>query len=342
MAEPRVKLKRPTQRAIHLTAAQRQAIASGRVPLAELALPKRVKFREFVKLAVTRVMAAELGPTSASLAYYALLSLFPMLILAGNLLPLFGLSYDSITTYLAQVVPESIMNWINPVIHNLLTTTSTGVLSIGAIGTIWAASLGIDGLKNGFNKAYGITPPQNFLVQRLISIVMIFILIVLIGSVMIAFTFGRQFLEWLVPLLGLSDAWLKTFNALRWPVTLAALVVAITVLDYFLPNARVKFWTILPGASFTIVGWLLLAQAFSWYMRYFGTRFNSYGTIGTFMILLLWLNFMAMLLLIGAVINALVAEYFTGHVHHSRGKVHDFVKKRAKALNLPAPKNPAK
>lgn len=323
-----VKLTRQPKSSVKLTAAQRAAIAAGRVPLAELALPKRVKFREFLKLAVTRIMAAELGPTSASLAYYALLSLFPMLILAGNLLPVFGLSYDSVSDYLGQVIPADIMAWINPVIHNLLASTSTGVLSIGAVGTLWAASLGIDGLKNGFNKAYGIRPPQNFFVQRLISILMIFVLIVLLGTVMIAFTFGRQFLEWLVPILGLSDAWLQTFNALRWPVTLAALVVAITTLDYFLPNARVRFWTVLPGAAFTIAGWLLLAQAFSWYMRVFGTRFSSYGTLGTFIVLLLWLNFMALLLLIGAVINALVAEYFTGHVHHSRGKVHDFVKKR--------------
>jgi membrane protein len=55
------------------------------------------------------------------------------------------------------------MSWIDPIIHNLLNSTSGSALSIGAIATLWAASLGINGLKNGFNKAYGITPPQNYL-----------------------------------------------------------------------------------------------------------------------------------------------------------------------------------
>ncbi|WP_125704648.1 YihY/virulence factor BrkB family protein [Lacticaseibacillus daqingensis] len=281
-----------------------------------------------LKLSLRRIGEAELGATSASLAYYALLSLFPMLITAGNLLPLFGLSYNGVSTYLAQVIPEDIMTFINPVIQNLLASTSGGILSIGAVATLWAASLGVNGLKNGFNKAYGVTPPRNFVLQRIISMLMFFTLIVALGAVMIAFAFGRQFLEWLVPILGLSDNWLTTFNAWRWPVTLVALVVVITLIDYFLPNARIKFWTILPGAGFTIAAWLALAQLFATYMHYFGTRYNSYGTIGTFMVLLLWLNFSAMMWLIGAVVNAVVAEYYCGRLRHSRGKVHDFVRRR--------------
>lgn len=332
-AKRKIRLKRPVRskhvQSAKLNDAQRAAIQSGLVPLSEMALPKRVKFREFIKLAARRVMEADLGATSASLAYYALLSLFPMLILAGNLLPVFGLSYNSVSRYLSQVIPSSIMGWINPVIKNLLNSSNGGVLSIGAIGTIWAASLAINGLKNGFNKAYGVKPPQNFFVQRLLSMLMIFILVLVLASVMVAFTFGRQFLEWLVPVLGLSDAWLITFNRWRWPVTLAAMAVIVLVIYYFLPNVRMKFWTILPGSAFTVASWLLLAQAFSWYMRVFGTRFNSYGTLGTFIVLLLWLNFMAMMLLIGVVINAVVAEYFTGRIHHSKGKVHDFVRKQS-------------
>jgi membrane protein len=53
-----------------------------------------LKFREFLKLALRRFNDAELGMTAASLAFYSLLSMFPMLILLGNLLPLFGFSYD--------------------------------------------------------------------------------------------------------------------------------------------------------------------------------------------------------------------------------------------------------
>ena len=325
----KARLKRRTDKPSKaLTEEQKLTIAQGQVPLASMKIPRSLKFREFLKLALRRFNDAELGMTAASLAFYSLLSMFPMLILLGNLLPLFGFSYDGVADYLEQVVPSDIMSWIEPIIHNLLNSTSGSALSIGAIATLWAASLGINGLKNGFNKAYGITPPQNYFVQRILSMLIIFLLIVALGMVMVAFTFGRQFLEWIVPLLGLSDSWLNTFDSLRWPVTVSALIVVIGSVDFFLPNVKIKFWTIIPGAAFTIASWLGLAQGFSLYMRVFGSRFTSYGTLGTVMVLLLWLNFSAMLLLIGGVINALVAEYFTGHLHHSHGKVHDFVKKQ--------------
>lgn len=328
----RVALKKPTKwqarlKPKPLNENQRAVLASGRIPLADMALPKRAKFRELIKLAFRRIMDAEIGPTAASLAYYALLSLFPILITVGNLLPFFGLRFESVSTYLSQVIPKDIMNWLNPLIENLLNSTSGGILSIGAITTLWAAGLGINGLKNGFNKAYGVSGPQNYLVSRLLSMLMTFVLVIALGTVMIAFAFGRQFLEWLGPIIGLSDTWLNTFNALRWPVTLTAMVVVICALDYLLPSVRVKFWTILPGAAFTIAGWLVVTQAFSLYMRYFGTRFNSYGTLGTFLVLLLWLDFSATVILIGAVINSLTAEYYTGRIHHSHGKVREFVHK---------------
>lgn len=215
-------------------------------------------------------------------------------------------------------------------IANLLDSSSGGLLGIGAVATLWAASLGVNGLKMGFNQIYGVESSQNFIIQRLLSMLMTFTLIIVMGAILIVFAFGRQFLEWLIPLLRLNDDWLRTFNTLRWPVTITALFVIIMFLNYFLPNVKIRMWTVLPGTAFTVAGWLLIAQAFSLYMKYFGTRYLSYGTIGTFIAIMLWLNFSALVLLWGAVINALTAEYFIGRLHGSKGKVHDFVKRRVR------------
>ncbi|MEJ1307590.1 YhjD/YihY/BrkB family envelope integrity protein [Latilactobacillus sakei] len=63
-------------------------------------------------------------------------------------------------------------------------------------------------------------------------------------------------------------------------------------------------------------------------MRYFGTSWNSYGTIGAFIILLLWLNYSAMVLMFGAVVNVAIEEAGSGQVDVSQGKVHDFIERR--------------
>ena len=313
-----------------LSAEQEVAIQSGRAALADLALPRRTKMRVFVKLAINRITESNIGQSAAALAYYTLLSLFPLILFVANALPDFGLTYKGLAAYLTQAIPSNVMNWLDPVIANLLDSSSGGLLGIGAVATLWAASLGVNGLKMGFNQIYGVESSQNFIIQRLLSMLMTFTLIIVMGAILIVFAFGRQFLEWLIPLLRLNDDWLRTFNTLRWPVTITALFVIIMFLNYFLPNVKIRMWTVLPGTAFTVAGWLLIAQAFSLYMKYFGTRYLSYGTIGTFIAIMLWLNFSALVLLWGAVINALTAEYFIGRLHGSKGKVHDFVKRRVR------------
>nr|WP_125757291.1 YihY/virulence factor BrkB family protein [Lacticaseibacillus hegangensis] len=324
---PKAVINRGKRRKTRLTEAQKQAVHAGQVPLASIRVSRGIKLREAIKLMVDRVMDAQIGVMSAALAYYTLLSLFPIFIVVGNLLPFFGFSYFQIQGYLTQVIPTDVMNFINPVIKNLIATSSGSVLSAAGLVTLWTAGLAINGLKTGFNRAYDVKPRQNYLVQRLLSMLMLFMLVLMLGGVMVAYTFGRQFLEWLVPALHLSTAWLETFNTWRWPVTLTALFVIIFVIDFFLPNARIKFWTILPGGTLTVVGWLALGQGFSWYMRHFGTRISTYGTLSTVIVLLLWLDVMAMMWLIGVVVNAIIAEYYGGHPKSSRGKVHDFVRK---------------
>ncbi|QVI38117.1 YihY/virulence factor BrkB family protein [Lacticaseibacillus casei] len=330
MAWKKHRQKRPL-----LSAEQQDMIRSGQMALAEMKLPRRTKFWVFVRLAMNRVAESNIGQSAAAIAYYALSSLFPLILFVANALPYLGLTYSSLATYLTQAVPSNVMKWLDPVIANLLNTSSGGLLGIGAVATLWAASLGVNGLKMGFNQVYGVDATQNFIIQRLLSMLMTFMLIIVMGTILIAFAFGRQFLEWLIPLLRLNDDWLKTFNTLRWPVTVTALFIIIMFLDYFLPNVKIKIWTVLPGTAFTVIGWLLIAQAFSLYMHYFGTRYLSYGTIGTFIAIMLWLNFSSLVLLWGAVINALTAEYFIGRLHRSKGKVHDFVKRRVKT---PRPK----
>ncbi|KRM87397.1 ribonuclease BN-like family protein [Lacticaseibacillus thailandensis DSM 22698 = JCM 13996] len=319
-------------RKMGISADDQRRVRESPQPLARVAAARRAKVWAFLVRAWRRYSDAEISTRSASVTYYTVLSLFPLLITVGNLLPLFGLSYNNISQYLVQVVPARIMTWLNPIIKSLLTSTSGSVLSVGAIATLWTASLGITELKNGFNRVYGVKPAQNFIIKRLVSMLLLLTLVVVMGAVLLAFTFGNQFLEWLIPLLGLDDTWIRAFNDWRWPVTVVAIVVVIVIADYALSNVKIKLRFVLPGAAFSVVTLLAVAQLFTLYMRYFGTRYSSYGTIGTVMVLMLWLDLSAMLLIIGALINATVAEYFLGRPHQARGKVYDLVDHQRREL----------
>ncbi|WP_155286490.1 YihY/virulence factor BrkB family protein [Lacticaseibacillus zhaodongensis] len=300
-------------------------------PLATAAATPRVKAAVVFRRGIAVYGDAEVSSRAASVTYYAVLSMFPLLITIGNLLPFFGLRYDSVVAYLGQVVPASIMTLLNPIIRNLIDSSGGGILSIGALATLWTASMGINELKNGFNRIYGVKPKQNALVRRVLAMLLMMIVVIALVGVMLAFTFGTQLLEWLVRHLGLSVQWLQAFNALRWPVTVVALVVALCLIYYFLPNASVRFRTVIWGSLFATVTLIAVAQLFSLYMRFFGTSYSSYGAIGSFMVLLLWLDLSASLFLIGAVINAEVAEYFDGDVERSASRFLDLIRRKRRA-----------
>ena len=157
--------KHPLKRSL-LSAKQAADIRSGRTALADMKLPKRTKFWVFIKLAINRISDSNIGQSAAALAYYTLLSLFPLILFVANALPYLGLKYSSLATYLTQAVPANVMEWLDPIIANLLDSSSGGLLGIGAIATLWAASLGVTGLKMGFNQVYGVELPSHDILYR--------------------------------------------------------------------------------------------------------------------------------------------------------------------------------
>lgn len=293
--------------------ARRQFEEESQLPLAKRHLSRGEKLVATTQLLFKRFGDAMIDQTAAALTYYTILSLFPTALIVINLVPRFGFGFSGLRNVLNQLIPENVMTTLHPVLHNLANHPSATWLGIGTVLTLWAASLAMASVKTAYNRAYGITKnPQNFLISRIVSMLMMVIVVIAVIATMIIFTFGQQFLEWLTEALELPHAWLNTFVTWRWPVTLGILIVVLMIVDYFVPSAKLRFWTILPGVGFTIAGWLLLAKVFSLYMQYFGRRFSTYGTLGAFIVLLLWLFFSSAIMIIGAILNAVTSEYFFG------------------------------
>ncbi|WP_164506921.1 YihY/virulence factor BrkB family protein [Lapidilactobacillus bayanensis] len=289
-------------------------------PLFKQKISRYKKVFIYVRRVVERTISCNVNNAAKVITYYWLLSFFPIVIFVGNVIPFLHLDAKVIMTYLEMAFPGQIMPLIRPIVSSLLHKSSSGLLSFGVIATLWAGSRGTNAIRNSMNDAYQIdssniysnVPLQNAIVRRIFSFLMTFIFIIALLAIVVVFTFGQQFLEWLIPTFQLSDTILDVFLTWKWPVIVGVIVLAIMFLQYVLPSARLKLWTILPGTIFTSGTWILLTQGFSLYVRYFARSFNSYGTIGTLIVALLWLNFAATLLMIGSVVNAVFNESWHG------------------------------
>ena len=121
---------------------------------------------------------------------------------------------------------------------------------------------------------------------------------VAIVGVVVILGLGQYIIELLQPIFHYSTSVIDTFQALKWPLTTVVLLVIMCLIYAVVPNRKLSLRSILPGAIFSTVGWMLLSQIFGLYVKYFSSRIASYQIIGSFIILMLWLNFAATIIIL--------------------------------------------
>ena len=293
-------------------------------------ISKKKTIKKLIAIFRKKYKEAEVTNSGAVIAYYFLLSLFPLLIVIGNLLPLLNLSPETVYPYLDKAVPGYLVENLRPIMDKILTSGSSGVLSIAAIGTLWSSSRGMNAMQMSMNKAYGVEPRKNIIFVRLASITFTVALITGLILLVVAFSFGQLILEGLTPLLKLPPDLINTFLSLRWPVTMFTLFFSFSLLYYFVPNAKLNLKLVLPGAIFSTIGWMVITQAFTIYVTYFAVGTLSYGAIGTLIVFMLWLNFLGALLTVGALVNATITEFKQGTIEQSSNRLGNYVVRKLK------------
>lgn len=286
------------------------------------------KFSRFFKTVKTRMTEAEIGNSSAVIAYYLLLSIFPLIIAVGNILPYLRINPDTVLVYMAQAMPETVYHLLRGTVENLLINSNGGLLSISAVTTLWAASKSVNALQIAMNKIYGVKKRTNLIIVRLFSFIMVFFFLAAIVLVVAVFGLGQIILDYLQPIFNLPQSIAGLFGTLKWPATMIVLFVIMSSIYYFIPNAKIRFRSVLPGAIFTSIGWMILSQVFGLYARYFSKGITSYGVIGSFIVFMLWLNFAARLIIIGGIANAVTEELNNGEIATRESRIGDLIDKK--------------
>ena len=241
----------------------------------------------------------------AQLAYFFLLSFFPLIIFLVTLLPYLHLEQEQVFDFMADIMPSEVYKLIEGTLLEVLTHENSGLLSIGVVGTIWSASRGINALMKALNHAYEVEGKMG-IIHRAWSLLftVAFVLIILIA--LIFPVFGHQLGNLVYSYLGVGNSFESVWDIIRW-ITPPTMVFIIMIIMYWVePNTtpRLKLMSVIPGACFSTVGWLVLTSGFSIYINNFGNYSATYGSIGGVIILMLWLYATGILLIFGGLINA--------------------------------------
>ncbi len=270
------------------------------------------KTLQFISIFIKRSKQASLVSVSVNIAFYTLLSVFPFLILLGNLLPLFQITPEVMVEYLSILIPEALLPAVKPLVLSLLSGSSGGFLSASTLALLWAASRAINCLQNSMTAAYGIRSERNYIVRRFIGFFSVLLFFVLIGLLLFLFSFGDMLASFLSPVLTWLEPLRQVIDNLRWPVVLIFVFLMLILVYLIAPSAKVRFREALPGAVFATFSLLLLVQLFALYVRVATRSLSSYGALSSFFILMFWLEYSAMAVVVGALLNASIHEFRFG------------------------------
>ncbi|WML49867.1 YihY/virulence factor BrkB family protein [Neobacillus sp. PS3-34] len=255
-----------------------------------------------------RIQEDDLPGLSAQLAYFFLLSLFPLLIFLFTLLPYLPIPHQDIMGIIRGVAPKEAIALIDKNLKDVMTHHSGGLLSVGIIGTIWSASNGINAIVRAFNKSYDVKETRSFIVARGMSILLTFGMIFVFLLALLLPVLGKGIGMFLFSYLGLTKQFLTVWGALRWLVSALILFLVFTVLYWIAPNMKMRCKSAFPGAIFATLGWIVASFAFSLYVGHFANYANTYGSIGAIIVLMVWLYLSAFIIIIGGEINAFYSE----------------------------------
>lgn len=243
---------------------------------------------------------------AAAQAYYYLLSLVPMLILALSILPYLNLDPNTAMETLQGILPGELASIFEDQIAGIVTEQRGGLLTFGIIGTIWSASNGMNAFIKAQNEAYDVKEERSFIKARLVSIALTFGIIAALIVALVLPVFGDTLISFLQSLGLIPNDMEILFRILRWVVSIVVIAVIFTALYHFAPNINIPFKFALPGALFAMVALQLTSLAFSFYISNFGNYSETYGSLGGIIILMLWLFLMGLILVVGAELNAIL------------------------------------
>ncbi|WP_338753343.1 YihY/virulence factor BrkB family protein [Bacillus sp. FJAT-52991] len=262
------------------------------------------KQKPIVTYLIGRFKESDIAGTAAQMAYFFLLSIFPLMIFTTTLLAFLPITTDDVFALIEDFAPEQTISMIQEIVEGVLETRSGGLLSFGIIGTIWSASNGMNAIIKGLNQAYSVEETRPFYTNRGISVLLTFGFILIVTVALVLQVFGRQLGLLASGYLNVPEELVVLWDWVRWSVSPILIFSVFVGLYYFAPSLKVKLRSVIPGAAFATLGWIVASFGFSFYVNNFGNYSATYGSIGGIIIMMIWFYLTAFVILIGGEINA--------------------------------------
>src|SRR5664279_1238301 len=248
---------------------------------------------------------------ASSIAFNLLMALLPASIFLFTLIPFIPIPnfQQELIRLFENILPSNTFNFLETTIIDIVTHKSKGLLLFMFIATVIFSTNGIHAVIHAFVVSAHTFKTRSWLNQRKISVVLLLIVIFMISISGFLVIFGKILVTRLVVLHIIRRRFVIYFLIfLRWLLIVLLLFMAISFLYYFAPAKKTGFKFFSPGSTLATLLFIVTSLGFSAYVNNFGQYNKLYGSIGTLMVILLWLYLNSIAILIGFELNVSIIE----------------------------------
>ncbi|WP_370672581.1 YihY/virulence factor BrkB family protein [Leuconostoc lactis] len=244
----------------------------------------------------SRAQINYVGPT---FAYYALLTVFPMLMSIAMIVSIANVSQATLMTTLNSMLPQDVAAIVRPIFKSVMASKQVSLLSFSVPFTLWTVSRVIAVFRLSFNRIADTDERISTMLTRFWSFLWLLVILAGFGVLLI----GGNVLTLVVNRLPSNQLPLFILHQTRWLIWLGLWLVLV-MLNYFLPtkSGRAPFKIVMLGSLIELGLLEILNVAFTWYVRFGLKRYDFYQSMSSIIVLLIWLNLIATILVTGYVL----------------------------------------
>lgn len=279
----------------------------------KLILPgfQRVSVYEVTRFFIRAMASGTLTTRGGSMAFSFFMAIFPAIIFLFSLIPHIPIDgfQEILLDQLQTLLPDNAYQLSKETIEDIINQPRDGLLSFGFIAALLFSTNGTNAMIEGFNQSSIKIEKMGYLKQRLFAFILFMIIssITLLGVSLIMFNefalsymTKHQILD--------SDLSILLYQTARWSIIIALFYFNISFIYAFAPAIKKKWKFFSAGSTLTTILIILTSIAFSYYINNFGQYNKIYGSIGTLLVIMLWLYLVSTFILIGYELNASISN----------------------------------
>jgi len=247
---------------------------------------------------------------SGYMSFMVLVSIFPFFIFILALTSFFGASEigERFIQIALENMPAQSIDSIRARINELISAPPQGLLTLAIIGSLWTSSSFVECVRTILNRVYEVTSPPHYFFRRMLSIAQFLIISMMICLAMLLLIIIPLGVSKIPRIMLVIEDYTTIINSFRYFLIFLSLFLTVSALYYLIPNVKLKFSEVLPGAFLSVILWIISGYLLSKYIVYYNQLNIVYGSLGSIIITLIFFYIINMIFIIGAEFNYLMQK----------------------------------